>query len=349
MRLDVAVIGAQLRAPMVASHGDVTRRTLVRVTVADPASGLVGDGEAAPLESYDGVAVDEVLAALEDCRAVLAGAAPATPREELLRACASVAVLPQAIAAIDLALWDLEGRRRRTPVWRLLAGPRAEPTPIEVNATIAAPDRAGAAARAAAAARAGFNTVKLKVGIGDDAGRVAAVRAAAGPDMRIRVDANGAWEPEEAIAVLRALAPAEIDACEEPCHGLEGIERVAAESLVPIAIDESARLPGALDRRHCDAVCLKISSCGGLTGLLAAARRARAVRATRSTWRRRSTARSGSPPRSTPPPRWCPTAHRGLATLSLFEAADPIPARDGTIAIPDGPGLGDGLLEWYAG
>ena len=56
-------------------------------------------------------------------------------------------------------------------------------------------------------AQAGFDCVKVKVGIGDDAGRLAAVRAAVGPRVAIRVDANGAWEVEEAVASLRALAP----------------------------------------------------------------------------------------------------------------------------------------------
>ncbi len=78
-------------------------------------------------------------------------------------------MLPPAVAAIDMALWDLEGRRTGQPVWRLL-GARAAP-PVEVNYTVAAADRAGAAGQASAAKAAGFRTVKAKVGIGDDAGR----------------------------------------------------------------------------------------------------------------------------------------------------------------------------------
>src|ERR687895_247889 len=83
------------------------------------------------------------------------------------------------------------GRATRRPVAHLLAAGAA--SLVEVNATIGAEDRAQAAAEAAAAARAGFGCVKVKVGVGDDAGRLAAVRAAAGPRVAIRVDANGAW------------------------------------------------------------------------------------------------------------------------------------------------------------
>ena len=71
--------------------------------------------------------------------------------------------------------------------------------------------------------------MKVKVGIGDDAGRLAAVRAAVGPDVLIRVDANGAWQtPEEALANLRALAPVGLELCEEPVHGVEALRAVAA-------------------------------------------------------------------------------------------------------------------------
>jgi len=208
VRLEHRVITARLCAPMVSAHGAVDVRRLVLVSLYDHHSGLTGYGEAAPLAAYDGVEVDDVLAALNDSREVLSGLDPGLPREEALTSCTQATVLPQAVAAIDLALWDLAGRRAREPVWRLLGAPAAEG--VTVNATIGAADRAGAASAAAAARAAGFTCVKVKVGIGDDAGRLAAVRAAAGPAMAIRVDANGAWSVPEALAALIAGFPAAI-------------------------------------------------------------------------------------------------------------------------------------------
>ena len=92
--------------------------------------------------------------------------------------------------------------------------------------------------------------MKVKVGIGDDAGRLAAVRAAVGPEVRIRVDANGAWgSPDEALAHLRALEPVGLELCEEPVHGVEALREVAAGTPVPIAMDEThAPGPGAAER-----------------------------------------------------------------------------------------------------
>jgi L-alanine-DL-glutamate epimerase-like enolase superfamily enzyme len=115
--------------------------------------------------------------------------------------------------------------------------------------------------------------VKVKVGIGDDAGRLAAVRAAVGPEVGIRVDANGAWgSPAEALANLRALEPVGLELCEEPVHGVEALREVQAGTRVPIAMDET-HAPGSGATR---AVCLKITR-GGITGVLADARAARAT------------------------------------------------------------------------
>ena len=125
MKVDVEYLGARLRAPFVSASGSVGERALVLLRLEDSA-GRVGFGEAAPLPDYDGVSVDDVRDALEGCRTTLARAARLA-REELLAQCTELAVLPPAVAAIDLALWDLEGRRTGQPVWRLLGARAAAP------------------------------------------------------------------------------------------------------------------------------------------------------------------------------------------------------------------------------
>jgi o-succinylbenzoate synthase len=331
-----------LRAPFVSASGSISDRELVLVRVED-AAGRVGFGEAAPLPDYHGVNVEDVLEALEACRDVLAGAPPGAPPSEVLAEWRDMAVLP-AVAAIDIALWDLEGTRTGEPLWRRLGAHAG--APVEVNYTIAASDRAGAAAQAAAARAAGFGCVKAKVGIGDDAGRLAAVRAVLGPDVAIRLDANGAWSVDEAAAALRALAPVGIELCEEPVRGLEQTRELAAATSVPVALDETASAIGALEERVCEAVCLKIASHGGISGVIEAARRARAVG-----YRVYLASTLDGPlgiaaalhvAAVVRPDRPC-----GLATLALFDRVDPLPARDGGIAVPDGAGLGDGLVSWY--
>ena len=146
-----------------------------------------------------------------------------------------------------------------------------------MNATLSAIDRAGAGEQARQAVEEGFGCLKVKVGIGDDAGRLAAVRALAGPEVALRVDANGAWDVEQAVGSIEALSACGLELVEEPVHGArrrcgEVRERVATR----VAIDETAAEHGALTAGVADAVCLKISRCGGIAGLLAAATLVRA-------------------------------------------------------------------------
>lgn len=343
MKLDVQIMSARMRAPFVSATGSVQARQLALVRL-EHMDGEVGFGEAAPLPSYDGATVDDVQVALESCREVLARGEE-LPREQLLAECARLAVLPHAVAAIDLALWDLEGRRSGEPVWRLLGA--REPEAVTVNHSIAAPDRARAAGEALAAARAGFRTLKLKVGLGDDAGRLAAVRAAAGPDVAIRLDANGAWTVEQAAAALDSLSPARLELCEEPVSGLNQVAQLSELTLLPLALDESTAIPGALERRVCDSVCLKLGRSAGISGLLDAARRARAA------GYEVYLASTLDGPLGIAAALHAATAigpdrPSGLATLGLFgDREDPLPADSGRIGVPAGAGLGDGLLRWY--
>jgi L-alanine-DL-glutamate epimerase-like enolase superfamily enzyme len=281
MRLEYETTRLALRTPLVAAWGTLHERELVRVRLED------GEGEAAPLEPYDGVPTAAVLSALDAYAAALRDVPPDAPHEEVLERCSAERPLPQALAAIDLALWDRVSRHAGQRLADLLAAwlvpyPSMNavivPPSVPVNATVGAEDRAGAADAAARAATAGFRCVKVKVGVGDDAGRLAAVRAAVGPDVALRADANGAWAtPAEALANLRALAPLGLELCEEPVHGLDALRAVRAESPVPVAMDETAAEPGAAGSGAADAVCLKVARCGGLTGLLRDAAAARAA------------------------------------------------------------------------
>ncbi len=339
MRLDAERRTLCLARPLESSYGAVHERELLIVTLTGD-DGSVGYGEAAPLEAYDGVSIERVQRVLESYRPVLARSADMNGAQ-VIEACRGVEDLPAALAAIDLALWDRAGRRAGKPVAELLSDDPV--THVPVNATLSALDRAGAAEQAAAAVRAGFECLKLKVGVGDDAGRVAATRAAAGPRVALRLDANGAWSVEQAVAAIDALSPAGLELVEEPTHGLHAMREVREQVAVRVSIDETAGEHGALTAGVADAICLKISRCGGIAGLLAAAT---LVRATGAEVYLASTldgplgiaaavhAAAALASRG-------PVAHCGLATLDMFEGLEnPLPAEAGAIALPPAPGLG---------
>jgi L-alanine-DL-glutamate epimerase-like enolase superfamily enzyme len=325
--------------PVRTAYGELRERTVLELTIRG-ADGVEGRGEAAPLEPYDGVplaAVEEALRAYEP----ILREGDDLPGGALLDACRDAADLPQALAALDLALWDRAGRREGRPVCALITDDPA--ASVRVNASIAAEDRAGAATAAADAARAGYTCVKVKVGVGDDAGRVAAVRAAAGPDMELRLDANGAWAVDEAVATIDALAPAGLELVEEPVHGVVGMRAVRERVAVRIAMDETAGEPGSLTAAVADAVCLKVGRCGGISGLLAQAALVRATGA------EVYLASAYDGPLGIAAALHCaaalrPSAACGLGTLALFDGAlgerDRFAVRDGAIAVPATPGLG---------
>jgi L-alanine-DL-glutamate epimerase-like enolase superfamily enzyme len=328
-----------LARPMSAAYGEISERELLWISLTG-ADGVSGYGEAAPLEAYDGVSLERVERAIAAYGAAL-GAAGDMNGAQVIEACRRVDDLPQALAAVDLALWDRAGRRAGKPVAALLTDEPA--TRVPVNATISALDRAGASDEAARAVRAGFTCLKLKVGVGDDAGRVAAVRAAGGADVALRLDANGAWTVEEAVRAIEALSPAGLELVEEPSHGLRAIREVRERVAVRVAIDETAAEPGALGAGVADAVCLKVSRCGGIAALLAAAALVRASGAEvylASTLDGPLGVAAAVQAAAALASRG-PLAHCGLATLGMFaNIEDPLPVQEGAIALPDSPGLG---------
>jgi L-Ala-D/L-Glu epimerase len=339
VRLEIQRRTLRLHRPLRSAYGSTSERELLCVSITG-ADGLAGHGEAAPLEAYDGVSVEQTQAALARYAPVLEAAAGMNGAQ-ILDACRRVDELPQALAAIDLALWDRAGRLRGAPVAALLTDHPA--TAVPVNATLTALDRAGVAEQAADAAGEGFTCLKVKVGVGDDAGRVAAARAAAGPQVALRLDANGAWSVEEAVRAIDSLAPAGLELVEEPVHGLHAVREVRERVTARVAIDETAAEHGALGAGVADAVCLKISRCGGISSLIAAAT---LVRASGAEAYLASTldgplgiaaaihAAAALASRG-------PVPHCGLATLRLFEGLeDPLPASSGQIAVPTGAGLG---------
>ena len=338
MDAEIRRITYRFRQPVTTAYGTLTEREVLLVSLRDD-HGNEGVGEAAPLEPYDGITVDEV-------------------RDDLLRALSAVqsadeasvdlafhAETPQGRAAVDMAIRDLRARRAGECVHLLADDPVAS---VPVNATIVATDRSAAAREAAAAAEAGFGCVKLKVVGEGDASRVAAVREAVGPDVAIRVDANGAWTPDQAVSAVKSFAPNDIEFCEEPVHGVRAFaevhRRLAGE--VALAMDETAIEPYALESGAAEFVCLRVAA-WGLVPLLNAARAARAHGSevyVASTYDGPVGIAAGLHAAAALGPD-IPAC--GLATLSLFEGIDdPFPVREGRIEVPRGPGLG---ISWPVG
>ncbi|MGW5673397.1 mandelate racemase/muconate lactonizing enzyme family protein, partial [Micromonospora sp. NPDC003776] len=157
------------------------------------------------------------------------------------------------------------------PLVRLLGG-TARRVPTDV--TLAAGDAMDLAATATRRAAEGFTVLKLKVGTDarGDLDRVRAVRAAVGPDVRIRLDANQGWTPRDAVRVIRGIEDAGLDVelVEQPVHrrDLDGLAWVSDRVDLPVLADESVfdlrDLVEVIRRRAADMVNVKLAKCGGL-------------------------------------------------------------------------------------
>ena len=307
----------------------------VRLTWDDEDFGL---GEAAPLEDRDGVALPVVRAALDAYAEVLRRMPAGASHAELIAACAAERPLPQALAAVDLALWDRAGRVAGKPVARLLAAEAVRAVPV--SADIWSRDPVFAAAEAYRAATAGYACVRVRVGVGDDVARVVAVRQAVGPRTAIRVHAAGAWSDRaEALAGLEPLAEAGIEFAEDPLGDGAEVAELAGESPVAIAVDAAHAHYGGDAPEF---IRLSVSDCGGISGLLTAARAA--VRAGGRPYVASNLdgplgvaagiqAAAGLLAES-------PLPACGLATLGMFsEHAHMLPVDNGRIDVPSEPGL----------
>jgi L-alanine-DL-glutamate epimerase-like enolase superfamily enzyme len=211
-----------------------------------------------------------------------------------------------AMSGIDIALWDLRGKMTGMPLWRLLGGYRRRVPAYATGGFYAE----GKGVRELVAemegyCRHGFRAVKMKVGrnsdvegsplramahrgvcevrLAGDLERVRAVRGAVGPDVRVMIDANGAWDVPTAVAMGRALEPQDLYWYEEPVcpDDVRGSADVAAKVAIPVAGYETCTYGriGFRDYIHAGAVHFvqpDVAWAGGLTECLKIAHMAQA-------------------------------------------------------------------------
>jgi len=266
-----------LSEPFAIARGsrETTTNVVVRLTDSE---GRAGVGAAAPSTRYGETpaTVEAVLPRFLD--AVESVGDPDARQEIERRLGETVRGNPAARAAVSIALCDLAATRLGVPLYRLWGlDPDAAP-PTSYTIGLAAPERMGE--KAAAAVDAGHDVLKVKVGTDDDEARVAAVRAAA-PDAQLRVDANEAWTPKEAVARCGVLADHGVEFVEQPVSAddPDGLRYVTERVPLPVIADESCRDAGDVAdlAGRVDGVNLKLTKCGGIRETRRAIHAARAA------------------------------------------------------------------------
>ena len=173
--------------------------------------------------------------------------------------------------ACELALLDLLLRRQDLSLGAILPPKRDA---VAYSGVITGGSIENAVRLARVCAEYGLQAVKIKIG-GDDArDRVAAVRKAVGASVSLRVDANCAYTPDEAVATLAALAPFDVACAEQPIPRGDPavLARVRSRSSIPIMADESlvtvADAKALIAEEACDFFNLRLSKCGGIARTL---------------------------------------------------------------------------------
>jgi o-succinylbenzoate synthase len=316
--------------------------------------GSEGVGEAAPLPPVPEGPVDRWTTAARSLFERLRGPGTVPPSAGL-----SPALAAALAAAWDVASADAEARLEGRTVADALG--RRDGGPVPVNALLGAVEPETLAVQAARAVRAGFSTVKLKVGLDRDLDqrRLHAVRAAIGPEPRLRVDANGAWTVDRAVRTLDAWQPFALELVEQPvpAHDLVGLAEVRAAVAVQVAADESiAGVEAArsvIDAGAADVLVIKPMVVGGLTPALEIAHLARAAGLGVIVTTTIDTGVGTAAALHLATVVGGELAH-GLATASLLQSdllQEPLPIADGRMSLPSAPGLGitldSGALSRY--
>ncbi|MDS0299492.1 dipeptide epimerase [Halogeometricum sp. S1BR25-6] len=236
----------------------------VVVRVTDD-GGMTGVGAAAPSAHY-GETADTVEAVLPDLLEVVESVGDPHGIARIERRMRDrVADNPAARAGVEIALHDLASKRLGVPLYRQWGLDPAEAPPTSF--TVGLDETEAMRQKTEEAVDSGYPVLKVKLGTDRDEEIIEAVREAA-PDAAIRVDANEAWTPREAVRMSETLAEYDVEFVEQPvpASNPEGLQFVYERSALPVAADEScvtlADVPRVADR--VDIVNLKLMKCGGL-------------------------------------------------------------------------------------
>lgn len=250
----------------------VTTAHSIYVIVTDE-TGRKGYGEAPPTHVITGETLVSIRHTIENILAPVLLGRDLTNSEDLFT------ILHQTIigntsakAAVDMAIFDLLAQQAGQPLVQFLGGYRQS---IETDFTVSVNEPAEMADDAANYVSAGFNVLKIKVGIGEiseDIERIKAIRDRIGYDVKLRLDANQGWEAKAAVKAIRQMEDAglDIELIEQPVirHDFEGLKYVTDHTFTPIMADEAVFSPDdmkrVLEMRAADLVNLKLMKSGGI-------------------------------------------------------------------------------------
>lgn len=281
-QIELYKLSIPLIEPFITSLGtDYTAdNVLVRIHTKE---GIIGFGECSPYMPINGESQETCMVVGELFAKALIGH-NALDIEGAVKLMDSIIYANGSIkSAFDIALYDIASQHAGVPLYKFIGGKNDKTIITDYTVSLAEPEVM--AVQALKILSQGYPAIKVKLGKDGkkDVVRMKAIRAAVGPDIPLRIDANQGWGVEEAIETLKALAPLDIQHCEEPIARWNylSLPRVKKESPIPIMADEccgddhDAERLIALDA--CDYFNIKLGKSGGIFKALKMARLAEAA------------------------------------------------------------------------
>lgn len=259
-----------LKEPFVISLGPINavQNLVVIIRTAD---GCAGYGECSPYMTINGESVDT-------CFIVGQYFARVLRQQNALDIANCIQLMDKTIygnssvkSAFDMALFDIAAQHSGVPLYQFLGA--KENRLLETDMTVSIGTTEKMKADAMRFKEEGFPAIKVKLGGNkeEDVARIKAIRDGIGMDIPLRLDANQGWStPENAIEILEALAPYNIEHCEEPIsrHRFMQLSQVAQASPIPIMADESCGDAWDAERlielKACQMFNIKLGKSGGI-------------------------------------------------------------------------------------
>jgi L-Ala-D/L-Glu epimerase len=258
-----------LKEPFVISLGPIYNAENVLVVLRTE-EGVTGFGECSPFMSINGESIDtcfivgQYFAKLFKGKNALAIEDRIEEMDKLIYGNSSIK------SAFDMALYDITSQHADMPLYKFLGGTNTKTILTDYTVSIGDPEKM--AADAVKIKKEGYPAIKIKLGKNGetDVLRIKAIREAVGNEIPLRIDANQGWSVEEAITTLKALAPFDIQHCEEPIPrwAFMKLPEVRKGSPIPIMSDESCGDDHDAERLiqlgACDYMNIKLGKSGGI-------------------------------------------------------------------------------------
>lgn len=263
----------KLRKPFKVAYTtrDYTRVAYVKILTD---SGEFGLGEAVPNAHVTGDTMETIFPVFELLRNALLGTDPCDIEEVHKIMDKTIIANTPAKAAIDIACYDIIGKIKTMPVYKLLGGTKNSVI-TDMTIGIDTPEEMAKDAQYWVKER-GFKILKVKCGIceKDDIKALQLIREAVGEDVVLRIDANQGYDSETFLRMLPMFEELYIKDIEQPLpyYEYDKIKKLKEYSSIPIMMDESVHSPMQAEYvfKHdmCDIVNIKLMKCGGIYNAL---------------------------------------------------------------------------------